>query len=93
MEQIGKDLKGSLACAAQDAGEGGGRRPRADRHAAQADRTLASTDALIGPDSTANAELRRALLELSEAARALGLAAEQIQTQPQSLIFGRRGSQ
>jgi hypothetical protein len=33
------------------------------------------------------------LLELSEAARALGLAAEQIQTQPQSLIFGKEGTE
>jgi len=40
-----------------------------------------------------NAELRRALLELSDAARALGLAAEQIESQPNSLIFGKKGSQ
>jgi hypothetical protein len=39
-----------------------------------------------------NSELPRALLEISDAARALGLAAEQIETQPDSLIFGRRGS-
>ena len=48
---------------------------------------------MIGPDSTVNAELPRALLELSDAARALGLAADQIESQPNSLIFGKKGSQ
>ncbi len=52
------------------------------------DRTLAS----LGPDSSVNAELRRALLELSDAARALGLAAQQFQSQPNSVIFGKKGS-
>ena len=55
----------------------------------QAKETLASTTALVGPDSPVNSELRRALLELSDAARAVGLAADQIEQQPDSLIFGR----
>jgi paraquat-inducible protein B len=59
----------------------------------QAERTLASANALIGPDSDVNSELRRTLLELGEAARALGLAADQIQTEPDSLIFGKRGGE
>ena len=46
---------------------------------AQAERTLASANALVGPDSPVNSELRRALVELTEAARALGLAADQIE--------------
>jgi paraquat-inducible protein B len=58
----------------------------------QAERTLASANALIGPGSSVNSELPRALLEISDAARALGLAADQIQTQPDSLIFGKKGS-
>ncbi len=59
---------------------------------AQAEKTLASANALINPDSTVTAELRRTLLELGDAARALGLAADQIQTEPDSLIFGKKGS-
>jgi paraquat-inducible protein B len=55
----------------------------------QAQKTLASTSSLIGPDSPVNSELRRALLELSDAARSVGLAADQIEQQPDSLIFGR----
>jgi paraquat-inducible protein B len=59
---------------------------------AQAEKTLASANALITPDSTVTTELRRALVELGDAARALGLAADQIQTEPDSLIFGKKGS-
>jgi paraquat-inducible protein B len=57
---------------------------------AQADRTLASANTLLaGPDSPLNTELRRTLLELGEAARSLGLAAEQFEEQPDSLLFGK----
>ena len=55
----------------------------------QAQKTLASASALVGPDSPVNSELRQALLELSDAARSVGLAADQIEQQPDSLIFGR----
>jgi paraquat-inducible protein B len=56
-----------------------------------ADKTLASATGLIGPESPVNAELRRTLVELTDAARALGLAADQIERQPNSLIFGKGG--
>ena len=59
----------------------------------QAQQTLASASALVGPDSPANSELRRALLELSDAARSVGLAADQIQQQPDSLLFGKENKQ
>jgi paraquat-inducible protein B len=59
----------------------------------QAERTLASANALIRPDSAVTTELRRTLLELSDAARALGLAADQIESEPDSLIFGKRGGE
>jgi paraquat-inducible protein B len=58
---------------------------------AQAQQTLAAASELVGPDSPANSELRRALVELSDAARSVGLAADQIQQQPDSLIFGKEG--
>jgi paraquat-inducible protein B len=57
----------------------------------QGQRTLATASALVGPDSPANSELRRALVEMSDAARSVGLAADQIQQQPDSLLFGKEG--
>jgi paraquat-inducible protein B len=60
---------------------------------AEAERTLASANSMIGPQSDTREELTRALQELSDAARSLGLAAEQIESQPDSLIFGKKGSQ
>jgi paraquat-inducible protein B len=58
----------------------------------QANQTLASASGAIGPQSPVNTELRRALVELTDAARALGLAADQIERQPNSLIFGKGGN-
>jgi len=74
-DQIGADLGRSLA-AAQAA-------------LAQAEKTMASTQELVGPDSPVNQELRRALVELTEASRSLGLAADQIEREPNSLLFGK----
>jgi paraquat-inducible protein B len=56
-----------------------------------ADRTLSSANGLIAPDSAVTVELRRALVELGDAARALGLAADQIERQPNSILFGKGG--
>ncbi len=74
-ERIGADLSASLVAA------------RASLE--QAERTLTSTHALVAPDSALNRELRRALYELTDAARSLGLAADQIERNPSSVIFGR----
>jgi paraquat-inducible protein B len=57
----------------------------------QAERTLASANGLVAAGSPVNTELRRALTELTDAARSLGLAADQIERQPNSLIFGKGG--
>lgn len=93
VEQIGAELKSSLASLSVTLkrSEDTGPQLKATLEAVQ--RTLANTNALIGPDSSVNAELRRTLLELSEAARALTRAANQIEQQPNSLIFGKDGSQ
>jgi paraquat-inducible protein B len=90
LEGIGEDLRESLAAMAeltrqinQDVV------PRLNAALASADRTLASANTLVGIDSPVNQELRRALVELTETTRALGLAADQIEREPESLIRGR----
>lgn len=88
VEQIGADLNASLKALRVTLQKSEGVGPALTDTLEQTRRTLAS----VGPDSTVNTELRRALLELSDAARALGLAADQIQTQPNSLIFGKEGN-
>ena len=57
----------------------------------QAERTLVSANNLVAAGSPVNTELRRALTELTDAARSLGLAADQIEQEPNSLIFGKGG--
>ncbi len=92
VDKIGSDLQKSLAELKDTLAQTKGAGPALTATLQQAERALASTNAMIGPDSGMNEELRRALLELSQAARALELAAQQIQTQPDSIIFGRKGS-
>jgi paraquat-inducible protein B len=80
-ERIGADLSGALRQVNQQLV------PRLDATLAQAGGTLAS----VGPDSQVNAELLRTLADLSDAARALELTADELERQPQSLIFGKGG--
>jgi paraquat-inducible protein B len=89
VEKIGADLNASLAALRKTLEKSENVGPALADTLEATRRTLAS----VGPDSTVNAELRRALLELSDAARALGLAADQIQSQPSSIVFGKEGSQ
>jgi paraquat-inducible protein B len=93
VEQIGANLKGSLEALNVTLKQTEGVAPALTATLEQTRRALASTEALIGPDSSVSSELRRALVELGDAARALGLAADQIQSQPDSLIFGKKGNQ
>jgi paraquat-inducible protein B len=88
VEQIGADLNASLKALRLTLQKSEGVGPALTDTLEQTRRTLAS----VGPDSTVDTELRRALLELSDAARALGLAADQIQSQPNSLLFGKEGN-
>jgi len=74
-DRIGADLSASLTAARSSL--------------VQAERTLATTQAMVAPDSSLSQELRRTLLELGEAARSLGLAADQIERDPNSLLFGK----
>ena len=93
VEQIGMDLKNSLASLSVTLKHTEDTGPQLNATLEAVQRTLANTNALIGPDSTVNNELRRTLLELSEAARALSRAANQFESQPDSLIWGKKGSQ
>jgi paraquat-inducible protein B len=89
IEQIGADLNASLKALRTTLQKSEDVGPALTSTLEQTRRTLAS----VGPDSTVNTELRRALIELTDAARALGLAADQIQAQPNSLLFGKEGDE
>ncbi|MBW2493649.1 MAG: MCE family protein [Deltaproteobacteria bacterium] len=59
----------------------------------EAQRTLASADSLIAPDSDASVELKRLLFELAEAAQAIRRLAVQLEEHPESLIRGKKGAE
>lgn len=91
LEEIGADLRDSLAEVAaltrqinQDVV------PRLNGALVSADRAMRAANAMIEADSPVNRELHRALQELSEAARSIGLAAERLETEPESVIRGRQ---
>jgi len=52
--------------------------------------TLAGVDATLGQDSALGSELGRALIEVREAARALGSLADYLERNPDALVYGRR---
>ena len=54
------------------------------------ERTLASTDTMVGPDSAANTELDRIVLDLGDAARSLRLLTERLEQHPEDLLRGKR---
>jgi paraquat-inducible protein B len=58
----------------------------------EAEKTLASADSLIAPDSDASVELKRLLFELADAAQAIRRLAEQLEEHPESLIRGKKGA-
>jgi paraquat-inducible protein B len=90
LEEIGADLRDSLAGVAELMRQFNTEVvPKLTEAVAAADRTLASTNAMLGPDSALNQELPRLLVELTESARSIGLAADQIESEPESLIWGR----
>jgi paraquat-inducible protein B len=52
--------------------------------------TLAGVDGTLSQDSALGSELGRALLEVREAARALGSLADYLERNPDALVYGRR---
>ena len=83
IDEIAKELRATLMLVNRDV------MPRLGATMAQAERTLASADTMVSADSPVSQELRRALVELAQAARSVGLVADTLQRQPQSLIFGK----
>jgi paraquat-inducible protein B len=57
-----------------------------------AERTLASAESLVRPGSPVRQDLQRMLRELTEAARALRLLADQLERHPESLIRGKEST-
>ncbi|TDI97992.1 MAG: MCE family protein [Deltaproteobacteria bacterium] len=55
----------------------------------QLERTLASANALIAPDSEAGSELRRLLRDLADAAQSIRLLADHLEQHPEDLIRGK----
>jgi len=53
------------------------------------DRTLASANALIAPDSESGTELRRLLRDLADAAQSIRLLADHLEQHPEDLIRGK----
>jgi paraquat-inducible protein B len=82
-DQIGADLSGTLRQLNRDLA------PALRATLVRTEGAVASVSALIGPESPVNDELRRVLVDLAEAARALELVADEIERQPQSLLFGK----
>lgn len=92
VEEIGEDLRESMANMNALMADLETAMPTLVATLENAESTLASTDAMLRPDSQASVELRRALQELAEAARALRLLAEQLEQNPESLIRGKEGN-
>lgn len=91
LEEIGASLRDSLATMSELTRQlSDDVVPSLNATLRQADRTLASANGMIEADSPLNDELRRALFELGETARSLGLAAQQFEREPESLVWGRR---
>lgn len=89
LDEIGDDLRASLANLNDVLQQIEAATPALTATLGSAERTLASADALIAPDSQVSLELRRTLRELADAARSLRLLADQLEQHPESLIQGK----
>jgi paraquat-inducible protein B len=61
--------------------------------AREAGKTLAAAGDFVGPESPVTREVNRLLVELIDAARAVRLAAEQLERQPESLLRGKEAEE
>jgi len=97
IEKIGSDLASALAkldatlVELRSAGETVNREIAPTLLAAleNAERTLASTESFVAPDSATGRELRRLIVELAEAARSVRLLADRLEQHPEELLRGK----
>ncbi len=97
LDEIGKDLRKSLQAlrATLDETRGVAKQlnedltPALTATLAALERTVNSTNTLLGPDSPARRELQRALTELAGAARSVRLLADYLERHPEALLRGK----
>jgi len=97
IEKIGQDLASALTKLDETLVELRGMSELANREIApkllatlaNAERTLASTESLVEPDSATGRELRRLIGELAEAARSVRLLADHLEQHPEDLLRGK----
>lgn len=63
--------------------------PGMSRAMSEAEKLLANSQRLVGPESPINQDLRKMLVELTDAARSLRLFADHLERHPEDLIRGR----
>ncbi|MGD8777192.1 MAG: MlaD family protein [Syntrophobacterales bacterium] len=97
LEQIGKDLQGTMANLNKTSAElqklviklDDNVAPAATATLEQAQTTLIKVDKLLNAESPTGYELKRALGELADAARNLGILADYLERHPESLVYGK----
>ena len=97
LEQIGKDLQGTMANLSKTSVDLRKLVKKLDTNVApaatatleQAQTTLIKVDKLLNAESPTGYELKRALGELADAAHNLGLLADYLERHPESLVMGK----
>ncbi|UCF02650.1 MAG: MCE family protein [Deltaproteobacteria bacterium] len=100
LEQIGQDLQRTMANLSKTTAEleklvqklDANVAPAATATLEQAQTTLRKVDRLLNADSPTGYELKRALAELADAARNIGILVDYLERHPDSLVFGKDDS-
>jgi paraquat-inducible protein B len=100
LEQIGKDLQKTMANLSKTTAElqklvqklDANVAPAATATLEQAQTTLVKVDRLLNAESPTGHELKRALGELADAARNISILVDYLERHPESLVFGKDGS-
>ena len=97
LEQIGKDLRDTMAHLNKTTGElqklvqnlDASVVPAANATLEQTQKTLIKVDRLLNAESPTGHELKRALGELADAARNISILVDYLERHPESLVFGK----
>lgn len=89
LEPIGNELEGALSRLNTVLGDLEQTTPALTGALERAEEALSSIEELVAPDSQVSADLKRALREIADGARALRLLAEELEEKPEILIRGR----